>query len=272
MADNIYERIHRTLTWKRIIAFNMLLFLVTAVPISVRLAQQEADTRSGAAGPETPVVTPPPSYPAEAPKIDRVTEFFGKKGDTIVILGANFGDYKWGSNVFVGNVEAKDSDVVRWSNTVLEVQIPEGARTGRVWVAINGKQANWDGSLLLYDVARAAQIGIKKVTNNQAVVWISNGAQVTKGMVEIANVGEIQGVQVSGGQLKTQSVSTDSLGKKTKIEFELSSPLSSSNTEILILQHPGIGNVELLRVELYDQNGTLVPVYADPLSVKVISG
>lgn len=268
MADNIYERIHRALTWKRIVAFNMLLFLVTAVPLSVRIAQQDTENRSGAAG-EEEVIIPPPSYPTEEPKIDRVTEFFGKKGDTIVVLGKNYGDYKWDSKVYVGNVEARDTDVVRWSNNVIEVQIPEGARTGKVWVVVDGKQANWDGSLLLYDVARAAQIGIKKVSGNFATIWVSNGAQIVRGMVEIGHVGELQNVTILNGNVTAQNASADSLGKKTKIDFSLNNPLSSNSTDIISLEHPGIGNVELIRIELYDQNGALVPVYADPLGVKV---
>jgi hypothetical protein len=55
MTDNIYERIHKTLTWKRIIAFNLVLFLVLIVPISVRLAQQDTENRSSAAE-EAPVI------------------------------------------------------------------------------------------------------------------------------------------------------------------------------------------------------------------------
>lgn len=267
MADNIYEKIHKALTWKRIIAFNMLLFMVTAIPLSVRLTQQEADNRSGAAE-EAPVVTPPPSYPSAPPAIDRVSEFFGKKGDTIVILGSNFGDYKWGSRVYVGNVEASDDDLVRWSNTVIEVQIPEGARTGKVWVIVDGKQSIWEGSLLLYDVSRAAQIGIKKSEPTSGAIWVANGSLVVRGMIEIGHVGEITEIEILGGRAISQSSTVDGLGKKTKIEFGLNTPLTSVSTEIAKINYSGIGNLEIIRMELYDQSGTLIPAYADPLSIK----
>lgn len=270
MNENVYERIHKTLTWKRIITFNVVLFLVLVVPISVRLAQQDTENRSGAAGEvPTPSVTPPPAYPAEAPKIDRVSEFFGKAGDTVVILGANFGDYQWGSKVYVGNAEAQTEAIVRWSDKILEVQIPEGARTGQVWVVVNGRQATWEGSLLLTDVARSAQVGIRK-ENSGAVIWLTNAAGVVRGMVEVAHVGEPTTISLAlAGQITSQSSAVDSLGKKLKTEFTLAAPLTSSTANILLVQYPGIGTLEVIRVELYDAQGRLVSVYADPLNVKI---
>lgn len=270
MADNIYNRIHRTLTWKRIITFNVLLFLATVVPLSVRLAQEDTENRSGAAGElAVPSVTPLPAYPSNPPRLERVTEFFGKKGDTIVLLGSNFGAYKWGSKLFVGNVEATDENVVRWSDSVIEVQIPEGARTGKVWVVVNGQESAWEGSLLLYDLARSAQIGIRAESLTQAVVWIGNGAGVTRGMIEFAHVSEPLTVTIENGQITRQSQGVDSLGKKTTVEFALNTPLSAGTTNVLRVSYPGIGTLEVLRTELYDEQERLLPVYADPFNVKI---
>lgn len=269
MSENVYERIHRVLSWKRIIAFNVVLFLVLVVPISVRLAQQDTENRSSAANP-SPIVTPPPSYPTQPPKIDRVSEFFGKSGDTIVILGTNFGDYQWASKVYVGNVEAPTDSIVRWSSGILEVQIPESARTGKVWVVINGKQAQWDGSLLLTDVARSAQVGIKKETPTTATVWFGKAAGVVRGMVEIGHVAEpTTATLITGGNITSQADNSDSLGKKLKVEFSFDAPLTSSTVNALQIQHPGIGALEIVRVELYDGQNNLVSVYADPFNVKV---
>ncbi len=272
MQENVYERIHRVLSWKRVITFNVILFLVLVVPLSVRLAQQDTENRSGAAenANAVPSVTPPPSYPTGAPKIERVTEFFGKKGDTVVILGSNFGDYQWESKVYVGNVEAPTAGIVRWSNNILEVQIPEAARTGRVWVTVNGKQAEWEGSLLLTDVARSAQIGLKKIGNEDARVWVANGGGVVRGMVEISHVGvPVTASLLVGGAITSQADGTDSLGKKFKVEFSLERPLQSSSMEVLRIEHTGIGSLEIVRAELYDANNQLVPVYSDPLNVKI---
>lgn len=270
MQENIYERIHQSLTWKRIISFNLVLFLVLIIPISVRLSQQDTENRSSAAE-EAPVVIPPANYPVEAPKIDRVSTFFGKTGDTIVVLGSNFGDYQWESKVFVGNTEAPKAAVVRWSNNVLEVKIPDGARTGQVWVVTNNREARWEGSLLLYDVARAAQIGLQKLTSNNGRIYIVNASGATRGMVEISYVSEPFTLTSSAGMTITEQTSTvDSLGKKMKIVFDISSPLTSSRTELAEYSYPGLGSVEIIRAELFDGNGRLLSIFSDPLAIKVM--
>lgn len=271
MSDNIYERIHQTLTWKRIVAFNLVLFLVLIVPISVRLAQDSTENRSGAATElAPPAIIPPPNYPSQAPKIDRVSTFFGKTGDTIVILGSNYGDYQWASKVFVGNIEAPVESIVRWSNTVLEIKIPEGARTGGVWVVINGSQARWDGSLLLYDVARAAQIGLQKVTGASGKVYTINATGSVRGMVEISYASEpFTLTPVEGITISSQVASVDSLGKKMKITFESALPLSSTRTDLAEYSYPGIGAIEIIRAELFDQSGRLLSIFSDPLAIKV---
>lgn len=269
MAENIYERIHRMLTWKRIIAFNVILFLVLIVPISVRLAQQDTENRSSAAE-EAPVVTPPPNYPPGNPKIDRVSTFFGKTGDTVIVLGANFGDYQWESKLFVGNAEAPKESVVRWSNNIIEVKIPNNARTGQVWIVTNGKEAKWEGSLLLYDIAHSAQVGLQKITGSTGKIYTINAGGVVSGMIELSYVSEpfnitpLDGIKITG-----QSLSSDSLGKKIKITFE-SSPLMSTRIELADYRYPGLGNVEIIRAELYDSSGKLLSIFSDPLSIKVI--
>jgi hypothetical protein len=270
MQENIYQRIHTTLSWKRIIGFNVVLFLVLIVPLSVSLTQQSADNRSNAAPVEAPSPMPPANYPTGAPKIDRVSMFFGKTGDTIVILGANFGDYQWASHVYVGNMEAPTDSIVRWSTSILEVKIPSGATTGKVWVAVNGRQASWDGSLLLYDVARSAKIGIQKQSNTDGQIYTTNATGAVSGMIEIAygsepiNVAAVPGVIITG-----QTPSADSLGKKVKIAFTIGQPLSSSQTGLVQFSYPGIGTVEILRAELYDSAGKLITIFSDPLKVKM---
>lgn len=272
MQDNIYDRIHKTLTWKRIAGFNMVLFLVLIVPVSVRLAQEDTENRSGAAGEvEVPVVTPPPNYPAAAPKIDRVSTFFGKTGDTVVLLGNNFGDYQWASRVFVGNTEADQESIVRWSNTILEVKIPDSARTGSVWVNINGQEARWTGSLLLYDVARAAQVGVQKIDNNNGEIYVSNATGATGGMIELSYVSEPLVVTADSQiNITGQVQSADSLGKKMMVTFTTNTPLPSSRVRIGQYNYPGIGALEIIRAELYDGSGKLISIFSDPLSIKIL--
>jgi len=272
MAENFYERVNRVLTWKRVMTFNGIMFVLLIVPLSLRLAQQNTENRSGAAGEVGEVVvTPPPSYPANPPKIDRVTMFFGKKGDTVVLLGSNFGDYKWGSKVYVGNVEATNEFVVRWSNSVIEVKIPETARTGKVWVSINNQVANWEGSLLLYDVAKATQVGLKKISSTNAQLFVTNGSGTVRGMIELGYVSEpITITSIGGVVINSQTPGADALGKKIRVEFMLGSALSSAQTGLLDIVFPGIGSIELVRGELYDSANNLIPIYSDPLNVKVL--
>ncbi len=269
MTENFYERIQQTLTWKKIITFNVILLLVIIVPISVKLANDDTENRSSAA--EVNVVAiPSPNYPVEPPKIDRVSNFFGKTGDTVVILGANFGDYEWGSKIFVGNVESGDGGVVRWSNTIIEVKIPQAARNGKVWVNINGKEAQWEGSLLLYDVASAAQIGFQKTSSTQGKIYVSNALGAVRGMIEIAYVSEPLNLTASPAiTITSQTPGVDNLGKKMKINFDLTTALSSSRTDLAEYSYPGLGTLEIIRAELYDASGRLMSIYSSPLAIKV---
>lgn len=272
MSESIYDRINRTLSWKRIVGFNVVLLLVLVIPLTVQLVNTDTENRSGAAGELEPSpIIPPPNYPVNPPTLERVNTFFGKTGDTIVLIGTNFGDYQWGSKVFVGNVEAPKEMIVRWSNNILEVKIPEGARTGKVWVTINGKQASWGGNLILYDKARATQIGIQKLSATTGRIFLTGGAQVVRGMVELGHASEpltvlaIGSITVSG-----QTTGADSLSKTTIINFEAASPISTTQTSILEFSYPGIGTVEVIRAELLDGAGRLISVYADPLSSKLL--
>lgn len=269
MQENIYARIHKTLSWKRIASFNVVLLLVLIIPLSVSISQQDTENRSGAAE-EAPIVIPPPNYPIGAPKIDRVSTFFGKTGDTIIVIGSNFGDYQWESKLFVGNTLATSESIVRWSNNILEVKIPESARTGAVWIVSNNKEARWEGSLLLYDVLRGAQIGLQKTTGSTGKLYTTNASGVVRGMVELAYVSEpLEIVPAAGIVISNQVVSNDSLGKKIKIEFESPLQMNSGRSEIAEYKYPGIGNIEIIRAELYDINNKLYSIFADPLMIKV---
>lgn len=270
MSDNIYERIQQTLTWKKIIAFNVVIFLVLIVPISVKLSDTSQENRSSAAE-EAPIVIPPANYPTVPPKIERVSNFFGKTGDTVVLIGSNFGEYQWGSRVFIGNSEAPKEAIVRWSNTILEVKIPDAARTGSVWVNVNSQEAKWDGTMVLYDVSKAAKLGFQKVTGTTGKIYITNAAGTNRGMIEISHVSEPFIITpASGVTITSRADGADSLGKKVKITFEFTSPLPSSRVEIGEYSYPGIGSLEFIRAEIFDSSGRILPLFSDPLSIKVL--
>lgn len=272
MSENFYERVNRVLSWKRVLTFNVGLFIILIIPLSVNLAQTSTENRSGAAAEiAAPSVTPPPNYPAEPPKLERVTMFFGKPGDTVVLLGNNFGDYQWGSSVYVGNAVAGTDNIVRWSNSVIEVKIPDSARSGKVWITVNGVQSAWNGTLLIYDgSASSPKVALERLSANEASFHVSQGSRVAAGMVELGYVSEpLEIVPAPGVRVTSQTQSADALGKKMQINFELDgqSPL---DLPVFSIKHPGIGVIELVRVELYDADRSLLPIYADPLSMKVL--
>lgn len=271
MPENIYERINRTLSWKRVLTFNVGLLLVLIVPLSVKLAQESTENRSGAAGEiEVPAVTPPPAYPVEAPRLDRVSMFFGKKGDTIVLIGNNFGDYQWGSSLYVGNVAAPNDTIIRWSNSIIEVKIPETARSGKVWLSVNGRDAYWDGNLLLYDDVSSTKVGLKRSSATEAQFTVNGATKYKGGLVELGYVSEpLRITAFENVVIESQTTSADALGKKMQIRFNVSSSLPSQQT-IFTINHPGIGAIDLVRVELYGESGNMLPLFADPLSVKVL--
>lgn len=271
MTENIYERINRTLSWKRVLTFNVGLFLVLIIPLSVRLAQEDTENRSGAAGEiEVPAVTPPPSYPVEAPRLDRVSMFFGKKGDTIVLIGNNFGDYQWGSSVYVGNVAAPSDAIVRWSNSIIEVKIPETARSGKVWVSVAGRDASWDGNLLLYDEISSTKVGLNRMSATEAQFVVSGATKYTNGLVELGYVSEPLNVTaLENATIESLTPGADALGKKMQIRFSIGSS-SPTQQAIFSISHPGIGAIDIVRVELYGESGNMLPLFADPLAMKVL--
>lgn len=269
-TESVYMRIHRILTWKRVIAFNLLLILVLVVPFSLRLAQEDTENRSGASNEEEVIQEPPPNYPSQPPVIERVKSFYGKTGDSVVVLGQNFGEYQWASQVNVGNTVVPKDDVVSWSDNVIEVQIPESARSGDVMVVVNGAQARWDGRLFVYDEASAAEVGIRKLETGQGRIYLGRGTSVARGMIEIAYTSDpIDITAASGVEVVSVSNSVDSLGKKVRVEFAINQPLSRANTDILNVSYSGVGNLELYRVELFSGSSTLIEVYSLPLSVNV---
>lgn len=271
MTENIYDRINRTLSWKRVLTFNLGLFLVLIIPLSVRLAQEDTENRSGAAGEiEVPAVTPPPSYPVEAPRLDRVSMFFGKKGDTVVLIGNNFGDYQWGSSVYVGNVAAPSDAVVRWSNSIIEVKIPETARSGKVWLSVNGQEAAWDGNLLLYDEISSTKVGLSRLSATEAQFVVNAPTRYANGLVELGYVSEPLNITPSENVIiESQTPGADALGKKMQVRFRVDNSMPTQQA-IFNISHPGIGAIDIVRVELYGESGNMLPLFADPLSMKVL--
>jgi hypothetical protein len=97
-----------------------------------------------------------------------------------------------------------------------------------------------------------------------------NASGAVRGMVELSYVSEPLTITPAlGVVIGSQTQSVDSLGKKMKITFNLTTALPSSKMELADYNYPGIGNLEIIRAELYDGNGKLLSIFSDPLSIKV---
>jgi hypothetical protein len=70
------------------------------------------------------------------PEIISVEPLEGKAGDTVTILGLNFGDHKGLSMVEFGGSPVTEGDVVSWSGTNIQVKVPAMAKSGEVRVIV----------------------------------------------------------------------------------------------------------------------------------------
>lgn len=267
-SESIYMRIHRLLTWKRIVAFNILLVLVLVVPFSLRLAQEDTENRSEASDEEVEIQEPPANYPDQPPAIERVKTFYGKTGDSIVILGSNFGDYQWASSLNIGSSIVQKEDVIAWSNSVIEAQIPESARSGQVRVTVSGVSSQWEGVLYVYNEENAVEVGLRVAGEDRGSVYLGKSASVARGVIEIAYTNDPISISaLPKVEITNLSNSVDSLGRKVVVEFRVIQPLGRANEDILIVDYSGIGKLEISRVELYTAASQLIDAYSLPLSV-----
>ncbi len=272
MQADIYKKINQVLSWKRVISFNLLLLVVLVIPLSVKLTQENTDNRSNAANNVIPSATPVPNYPTQPPTIERVTLFYGKPGDTIVLLGKHFGDYPWDrSRIFIGNQIVSKKNIIRWHDKVVEVEIPEGVTTGKVWIEINGQKSVWPGTLLIYNPSTSGKIGLEKI-GQEANLWIeSRNSQITKMNLELSFTGGPVKVRPLGEvKIVEQKNEVDDFGNKLKLKLEIPQTLTLRSSKVSLLKfEKNAGQLELLSAQPTDNRGKIVTVWSDPLSLRV---
>jgi IPT/TIG domain len=78
--------------------------------------------------------------PASVPTITAIQPDSAFAGDTLKIIGTNFGATKGSSTVSVGGVVA--DTVYLWSSTEIDVKVPASAATGSVTVTVGGATSN----------------------------------------------------------------------------------------------------------------------------------
>jgi hypothetical protein len=70
------------------------------------------------------------------PEIVSMEPQAGKVGETVTILGLNFGDQKGTSLIEFGGAPIAAEDVINWSDTNIEIKVPEMAKSGAVRVIV----------------------------------------------------------------------------------------------------------------------------------------
>ena len=81
------------------------------------------------------VVTPSTSTP---PTITSVTPDSAAVGDTIQIVGINFGATKGSSTVTIGGQTVADVNIISWSDTQIRATIPPGLSNTSIVITVNG--------------------------------------------------------------------------------------------------------------------------------------
>ncbi len=76
------------------------------------------------------------------PAISDLSQFKAAQGMEIIIYGKNFGDKRGESFVQFGNTRAAESDYEDWTDTRINVKVPENAKTGKIFVVVNGYSSN----------------------------------------------------------------------------------------------------------------------------------
>lgn len=92
------------------------------------------------------------------PEITGLSPTQGPVGTVVTILGHNLGDDATKlKSVSFGGVEAKESDVEKWTQTEIVVAVPEGAKTGPVIVTVGLRMSNADKVFIVLPEALAGK-------------------------------------------------------------------------------------------------------------------
>jgi len=87
--------------------------------------------------PATKIATAQPG----CPEIVSLSPTEGKTGDTVTILGLNFGDGQGLSRIEFGGISATEGDIVSWSHSKIEVNVPIMGRSGPIRVVVGNRSS-----------------------------------------------------------------------------------------------------------------------------------
>jgi hypothetical protein len=253
------------LSWKKIFGAGVTLLLLAAVPLSLKIANEQTRTRSQAAliHPSPEAVTVKFETPKGAPKIYLVDHFFGKAGDSVLIHGENLGGVHPQTAVYLGGQKIAEENLVTWTGSYIEFKVPQGAKSGPVRVDILGKTAEWPGTFFVTASGAEAEITLEKnsADPNTASLTLS-GAFAAKDMLVwllvINSESALKFSQTTAGITQF----TTPLGRVYELKFS-----SVKNGLLAQISKPKDSQVGIARTEITLPDGTLFPAKSHPLSV-----
>jgi len=161
------------ISFKKLIGLSFLFAILIAIPLTVFVVQQQTKLQSEAYFEKPKPIVPSKKYgspPEGNPQITLVWPFLGKVGDAVLIEGRNFGNNPVDKSLKIGNKQVPEEYINKWTPTLIEFMIPEGAKSNRVNLSVTGRGANWTFPFTVYSIDTQIQ-----VTENNDIVKVLKG-------------------------------------------------------------------------------------------------
>ena len=142
------------LSYKKIVLVSFLMSLILAIPLVSFLINRETTLFSSASdhGDKVKVIDESlVPYPTEPPVIKHVEKFYGKSGDSIVLLGSNFANAQKDSVIKLNSNILSKSNIAYWSDNEIEIILPSKEGLYSISLIVNGKSSKWWGNINVYN-------------------------------------------------------------------------------------------------------------------------
>lgn len=184
------------ISFKTIIGASVVIVIAVAIPLTVWVSQKQTQLEGRAFFEKPEVIKPVKKFGAPSqgePHIGLVWPFLGKIGDVVLIEGANFGDNPQNKRLSLGNQLVTESNIVRWTPTLIEFVIPTGSISSYLNLQVASKPASWPYLFTIYSLDTKI-----KVTENNDIVRVLNSSAGTKMEIYFSDGTKIESTQVEG--------------------------------------------------------------------------
>lgn len=112
------------------------------------------------------------------PEILGISPTSAKTGDIITITGSNFGDIRGDSKVTFTGADA--NEYISWSDAEIQVKVPDGAKSGKLYVTVNSVKSN-EVNINITAPPKIININPKAFTIGDVISIYGTGFGSTKG-------------------------------------------------------------------------------------------